>query len=215
MSDEPALLTHAREQIRAGEYRAAVDALMSGLAELPLEFHKKAYTYAGLAFYFNREWAEALGPFMFVAQDSDVPEDWYNVAMAQVMIGYPAGALESWQRVVDLTHTHKDAPETNTFFQKKLLFAQALRDTGACNDVGLDLLERQLMGFYTNYHTTDAHTWGIRGVPQFEDVMTTLRDHYRLMGRSLEEWAAVCDRTGAAIDDDGRALCTAMRGSLT
>ena len=32
---------------------------------------------------------------------------------------------------------------------------------------GLDLLERQLLPFFTNHHVTDASFWGLRGVPAF------------------------------------------------
>jgi hypothetical protein len=88
--------------------------------------------------------------FQVAANGSEVPEDWFNLAMAQVKLGFIPGAKESWQKVFDLSYAHKDAPETSTFFQKKLLFAQALHLAGACDEVGLDLLERQLMGFFTN-----------------------------------------------------------------
>ena len=211
---EPDLLIAARDLIRTGEYRAAVDQLMAGLAELPIEFHPKAYQYAGLAFCFNREWAEAFGYFTVAAQGSEVPEDWFNIAMAQVKMGYPAGGLQTWQKVFNLSYAHPEASETSTFFQKKLIFAQALRDAGACDPVGLDLLERQLMGFYTHHHSTDAHTWGVRGVPQFFEVLDTTRDYYRLMGRPLEDWTALCDRVASAVDAEGKEYCAQVRGSL-
>ena len=164
---EPELFVTARELIRAGEYRTAIDQLM-----------------AGLAFYFNEEWAEALGMFTIAASGSDVPEDGFSIAMCQVKLGDTTGGLETWQKVFDLSYAHPGAPETGTFFQKKLLFAQALHDADACHPVGLDLLEHQLMGFFTNSHSTDPHTWGIRGVPQFDEVMKTTRDYYRQMGKS-------------------------------
>ena len=216
--NEPPMLAQARELIRAGDYHAAVEQLMAGLAELPPEFHRKAYNHAGLAFYFNQEWAEALGMFQVAANGSEVPEDWFNVAMAQVKIGDTAGGLGTWQKVLDLSYAHQDAPETSTFFQKKLLFAKVLRDAGADasvgHPVGLDLLEHQLIGFYTNYHSTDPHTWGIRGVPQFEDVMETTRDYYHMMGKTLAEWSALCDRVAAEVDAEGREYCAGVRESL-
>lgn len=213
MSESP-ILTQARELIRAGSYHPAIEQLMAGIAHLPVESHRKAYHLAGLAFYFNQEWAEALGMFQAAASGSAIPEDYFNIAMAQVKMGYPAGGLETWQKVFDLSYSQQDPPETSSFFQKKLLFAQALRDAGACHPVGLDLLENQLMGFYTNYHSTDPHTWGIRGVPQFDEVMETTRDYYRLMGKPLEEWAALCDRVAAAVDEEGKEYCAGVRGSL-
>jgi hypothetical protein len=41
-----------------------------------------------------------------------------------------------------------------------------LRDAGACHPVGLDLLENQLMGCFTNHHSTDPHAWGTRGADE-------------------------------------------------
>ncbi|MDZ4864329.1 MAG: hypothetical protein SGJ01_12885 [Gemmatimonadota bacterium] len=213
MSESP-ILTEARELIRAGSYHPAIEQLMAGIAQLPVESHRKAYNLAGLAFYFNQEWAEALGMFQAAAKGSEVPEDWFSIAMCQVKLGDTTGGLETWQKVFDLSYAHPGAPETGTFFQKKLLFAQALRDAGACHPVGLDLLEHQLMGFFTNSHSTDPHTWGIRGVPQVDEVMETTRDYYRLMGKPLEAWAALCDRVAAAVDDEGREYCAGVRGSL-
>ncbi len=215
---EPPVLAAARELIRAGAYHTAVDQLMAGIAELPVEFHRKAYSHAGVAFYSNQEWAEAMSMFTVAAKGSEVPEDWFNVAMAQIRMGHPAGGLGTWEKVFALSYAHQDAPETSTFSRKKLLFARALLDAGTDasvgHPVGLDLLENQLLGFYTNHHTTDPHTWGIRGVPQFDEVMDTIRDYYRLMGRSLQEWTALCDRVAAAVDDEGREYCASVRGSL-
>ncbi len=208
------VLTEARELIRAGSYQPAIDQLMAGLADLPPEYHTTACKYAGLACYFTEQWAEALGWFTMAANGSEVPEDWFSIALCQVKLGDTTGGLETWQKVFDLSYAHPDAPETGTCFQKKLMFAQALRDAGACHPVGLDLLEHQLMGFFTDSHSTDPHTWGIRGVPQFDEVMDTTRDYYRLMGRSLEEWSALCDRVAARVDEAGKDYCASVRGSL-
>lgn len=208
---EPALFAEAGALIRGQEYDAAVERLMAGLAEIPPEYHAKVYRYAGLAFYFNEKWAEALGMFQVAATGSEVPEDWFNVAMAQVKLGWPDGAKETWKKVFDLSYAHQDAPETSTFFQKKLLFAQALHLAGACDELGLDLVERQLMGFYLNYHITDDHYWLSRGVPAFSEVMTTTRDYYRAMGKSESEWGALCDRVAEAVDEAGRAYCAELK----
>ena len=151
---------------------------------------------------------------MFFAAGSDIPEDHFNQAMAQVQVGDIEGAHATWQRVFDLSYAHKEAPETSTFFQKKLLFAQLLRDAGACDARGLDLLTRQLMGFYTNYRVTDASFWGIRGVPAFEDVMLTTRDYYRAMGKPAEEWATLCDTIAGQVDEEGAAYCAELRDTL-
>ncbi len=184
---------------------------MAGIAELPFKYHSKVYRYAGLAFYFSERWAEALGMFQVAANGSEVPEDWFNVAMAQVKIGWLAGARESWQKLFHLSYAHQDAPETSTFFQKKLLFAQALQLAGACDEVGLDLVERQLMGFYLNDHITDDQFWTSRGVPAFSEVMETTRDYYRAMGKTEAEWGSLCDRVAAAVDEEGKAMCEALR----
>jgi tetratricopeptide (TPR) repeat protein len=208
---EPALLTEAEALIRGQQYDAAVEKLMAGLAELDLKYHSKAYRYAGLAFYFSERWAEALGMFQVAANGSEVPEDWFNVAMAQVKLGWPAGAKETWQKVHDLSYAHQDAPESSTFFQKKLIFAQALQLAGACDGLGLDLVERQLMGFYLNNRITDVQFWVSRGVPAFGEVMETTRDYYRAMGKTEAEWGALCDRVAAAVDEDGKAYCAVMK----
>jgi tetratricopeptide (TPR) repeat protein len=208
---EPTLFAEASELIRRERYDEAVDALMAGIPEIPVEYHAKAYRYAGLAFYFNERWAEALGMFQVAANGSEVPEDWFNVAMAQVKLGWPAGAKESWQKVFDLSYAHQDAPETSTFFQKKLLFAQALQLAGACDEVGLDLVERQLMGFYLNNHITDDHFWISRGVPAFSAVLQTTRDYYRAMGKTEAEWAGFCDRVAAQVDEQGKAYCEELK----
>lgn len=149
------------------------------------------------------------------AKGSEVPEEWFNVAMAQVKVGDIEGAHASWQRVFDLSYAHPNAPETSTFFQKKLLFALALRDAGACDPRGLDLLERQLLPFFTNYHVTDASFWGLRGVPAFEDVLATTLDYYRALGKTPDEWRALLARVAAGIDDDGNAYCEEMKRRWT
>ena len=99
---------------------------------------------------------------------------------------------------------------SSTFFQKKLLFARALRDAGACDPRGLDLLERQLLPFFTNYHVTDASFWGLRGVPALEEVLATTLDYYRALGKTPDEWRALLDRVAAKIDD-GKAYCEEMK----
>jgi tetratricopeptide (TPR) repeat protein len=210
---EPALFAEAVALIRSQQYDPAVDMLMGGIPTLPVKDHAKAYKYAGLAFYFSERWAEALGMFQVAANGSEVPEDWFNVAMAQVKLGFIPGAKESWQKVFDFSYAHKDAPETSTFFQKKLLFAQALHLAGACDEVGLDLLERQLMGFFINYHVTDAHYWISRGVPSFQEVMEATRDYYRAMGKTEGEWGALCDRIAVTVDEDGKAYCAELKQS--
>lgn len=208
---EPALFDEATALIRAGTYDHAVEKLMAGIADLPLEQHAKAYKLAGLAFYFGERWSEALGMFTVASNGSEIPEDWFNVAMAQARVGDIAGARLSWQKVFDLSYAHKDAPETSTFFQKKLMFAQLMLEVGAADELGLDLLERQLMGFFTNYHVTDAHFWLSRGVPAFQEVMEATRDYYRAMGKTEAEWRALCDRVAAEVDADGQAYCEELK----
>ena len=145
------------------------------------------------------------------AQDSQIPEDHFNQAMAEVKVGSIEEAHASWQRVFDLSYAHQDAPETSSFFQKKLMFARLLKDAGKCDERGLDLLERQLMGWYTHHHITDASFWGIRKVPAFEEVLDLTREYYRAMGRTQAEWSALLDSIGPEIDDDGRAFMETMR----
>lgn len=210
MSD-PAPLAEARELIKSGEYDAAVDRLLNAIPDLPVEFHAKAYTYTGLAHYFAGRWAESLGYFQAAANGSHVPEAWFNVAMAQVKVGDIEGAHASWQRVFDLSYAHQDAPETSTFFQKKLLFATALRDAGACDARGLDLLERQLLPFFTRYHVTDASFWGLRGVPSLEEVLGLTLNYYRALGKTREDWQGLLDRVAGEVDEDGEAFCEEMK----
>jgi tetratricopeptide (TPR) repeat protein len=192
-----------------------VDCLLAALPTLPAEHHRKAYTYAGLGRYFAGRWAEALGYFQTAASGSEVPEDWYNVALTQVKVGDIEKAHESWRRVFDLSYAHQGAPETSTFFEKKLQFAKALRDANACDGRGLDLLERQLLPFYTKYHVTDASFWGLRGVPAMVDVLDTALDYYRALGKTPLEWAALLDGVAADVDSDGQADCAEMKDKWT
>lgn len=210
---EPPVFAEAAALVRAGSFEQAINLLQSAVPDLPVEFHRKAYSYTGLAMYLGGAYADALGYFMNAANGSEIPEDHFNQALAQVQVGDIEGAHVSWQRVFDLSYAHKEAPETSTFFQKKLIFAQLLRDTGACDERGLDLLTRQLMGFYTNYRITDGSFWGMRGVPAFEEVMLTTRDYYRAMGKPAEEWASLCDTIAGQVDEDGAAYCVELRGT--
>jgi hypothetical protein len=91
------------------------------------------------------------------------------------------------------------------------VFARALRDAGACDARGLDLLERQLMGFFTNYGITDASYWGIRKVPAFEDVLSTTRDYYRAMGKTEAEWLAALDSNAGQVDEEGQKFIDTLR----
>jgi hypothetical protein len=96
------------------------------------------------------------------ATDRDMSEP---TVIAEAAVLIRGGKHQEWERVFALSDEQQAAPETSTFFQKKLLFARALRDANACDGRGLDLRERQLMGFYTHYHVTDASFWGsaVRG----------------------------------------------------
>jgi tetratricopeptide (TPR) repeat protein len=208
---ESAVFADAVALIRAGQTDQAVNLLQAAIPDLPPDQHRKAHSYTGLACYFAERWAEALSFFTIAARDSEIPEDHFNQAMAQVKLGDVEGAHASWQKVFDLSYAHQDAPETSSFFQKKLMFARLLKEAGKCDGRGLDLLERQLMGFYTNYHITDASYWGIRKVPAFEDVLDLTRDYYRAMGRSQEEWNKLLDSIAPEIDDDGRAFMETLR----
>ena len=210
MSD-PAPIAEARDLIKAGRYDVAVDRLLGAIPGPPGECHRKAYTYTGIAHYFARHWAEALGYFQAAANGSEAPEDWFNVAMAQVHVGDIEDSHASWQRVFDLSYAHPDAPETSAPFQKKLLFAQALLDAGAWDARGLDLLERQLLPFFTGYHVTDASFWGLRGVPALEEVLGTMLHYYRKLGKTREDWQALLDRVAAEIDEEGKACCGEMK----
>jgi tetratricopeptide (TPR) repeat protein len=208
---DPTPIAEARDLIKAGRYDAAVDLLLAAIPDLPVELHRKAYTYTGLAHYFAGRWAEALGYFHAAANGSEVPEDWFNVAMAQVKVGDIEGGHVSWQRVFALSYAHQDASETSTFFQKKLLFAQALRDAGACDARGLDLLERQLLPIFANYHVTDASFWGLRGMPALEEVVGTTLDYYRALGKTRDDWRALLDGVAAGVDQEGKGYCEEMK----
>lgn len=208
---EPAVFADAAALIRNGQYEQAVNLLQAALPDLPGEHHRKLHGYTGLARYFAGEWAAALQHFQLAASGSEVPEDHFNVAMAQVRVGDIEGAHASWQQVFDLSYAHQQAPQTSTFFEKKLMFAQLLRDAGACDARGLDLLERQLMGFFTNYRITDASYWLMRGVPSFQEVLQTTRDYYQAMGKSQAEWDALCDGIAQSVDEEGQAYIAGLR----
>lgn len=208
---EPAVFADAAALIRNGQYEQAVNLLQAVLPDLPGEHHRKLHGYTGLARYFAGEWAAALQHFQLAAGGSEVPEDHFNVAMAQVRVGDIEGAHASWQQVFDLSYAHQQAPQTSTFFEKKLMFAQLLRDAGACDARGLDLLERQLMGFFTNYRITDASYWLMRGVPSFQEVLQTTRDYYQAMGKSQAEWDALCDGIAQSVDEEGQAYIAGLR----
>jgi len=208
---EPGIFREARDLIRGGDRAAAVDRLMAALPQLSTQFQRKAWSYAGLASYFDGHWAEALPLFQQAAAESEVPEDWFNVAMTQLHMGDIEAAHVTWQRVFELNYAHQDAPETSSFFEKKLMFARLLLEVGAADPRGLDLLERQLLPFFTNNHVTDTHFWASRGVPGFNDVMTLLRQYYRALRKDSAEWAVLCDRVARAVDEDGRAFCKEIR----
>lgn len=209
---EPEVLTEARELIQRGEGSLAVQRLMAAVPTLSEEFRRKAHSYAGLAFYFDGRFADSLGMFQAAAAGSEVPEDWFNLAMAQLKVGDLPGARQAWQRVFDLSYAHRDAPQTSSFFEKKAMFARGLLTAGGADELGLDLVERQLMGFYINYHITDTHFWAMRGVPAFEEVMELTREYYRTLGRTARDWEALCDRVAADVDDAGRDYCQRLRG---
>lgn len=208
---EPAAFSDAVALIRSGQTDLALNLLHAALVDLPPDQRRLAHKYAGLACYFAARWGEALEHFQQVAEGSEVPEDHFNVAMCQVRLGQIEEGHATWQRVFDLSYAHQDAPETSSFFDKKLLFARALRDAGACDGRGLDLVARQLMGFFTTNHITDASFWGIRRVPPFEAVLETTRDYYRAMGKSEDEWREFLDGIAAQVDEEGRELIGTMR----
>ena len=208
---EPAILAEATQLIRDGHRRQAVDRLLAAMPTLGEAWRRRAHALAGLAWYFEGEHPEALRMFRIAATDSEVPEDWFNVALAQVRTGDIEGAHASWQRCFDLSYQHQDAPESSTFFQKKLIFAEALLAAGHADARGLDLVERQLMGFFTHYRITDGSYWAMRGVPGFQEVIGLTRAYYDAMGRSRAEWDACCDAIAPAIDEEGQAVLEAAR----
>lgn len=213
MADD--VVTKAQELIRAGHIDDAIATCTAALTALPADRHRRVQTTLGLACWYGQRLPDALDWFRRAAADSDVPEDWFNVAMAQVKTGDIEGAHASWQRTFDLSYAHQDAPETSTFFTKKLLFARALRDANACDARGLDLVERQLLPFFTNHHVTDPTFWGIRGVPSLEDVLDTIRDYYRAMGKTKADWNALLDRIAPDLDEPGKASCEELRATWT
>lgn len=212
---EPTVLTEATRLIREGRRREAVDRLLAALPGLDERWQRKARSLAGLAWYFEGRHPEALGLFQAAAQGSAVPEDWFNVAMAQVQVGDIEAAHASWQRCFDLSYQHQDAPESSTFFEKKLIFAEALLAAGHPDARGLDLVERQLMGFFTHYRITDPSYWAMRGVPAFDDVLGLTRRYYEAMGRSRAEWEACCAAIAPTVDEDGQAVLEAAREAFT
>lgn len=209
--DTPGVFADAVALIRAGQTDQAVNLLLTAVPDLPAEEHQRALSYAGLACYFAERWADALGYFEQAAADSEVPEDHFNVAMCLIRLDRIEEAHSAWQQVFDLSYAHQDAPETSSFFEKKLMFARALRDAGACDARGLDLVARQLMGFFTTNHITDASFWGIRRVPPFEAVLETTRDYHRAMGKPESDWTAFLDGLAPEVDEEGRALLATMR----
>lgn len=208
---EPGILGSATRLIRAGRQAEAVAQLMDALPMLPERWHRPVYRLAGLAWYFAGRHPEALDMFRTAAEGSEVPEDQFNVAMSQVKVGDIEGAHGSWQRCFDLSYAHQQAPETSSFFEKKLLFAEALLAAGAADERGLDLVERQLMGFFTHHHVTDPSFWAIRRVPALQEVLPLTLAYYRALGRTEGEWQALCDRVSAGADSEGQAYIAALR----
>ena len=204
-------ITDAVALIRAGQTDKALNLLESALPDLPPEAQPEARKYAGLACYFAERWAEALEYFKAVAEGSEIPEDHFNVAMCLARLGEIEPAHAAWERVFALSYEHQDAPESSSFFEKKLMFARALLDTGAPDPRGLDLVGRQLMGFYTTNHITDPSFWGMRRVPDFESVLSATREFYRGMGKPESEWGAYLDGIVGELDEEGRALAEGMR----
>lgn len=208
---EPPIFARATQLIRDGQGQSAVEELLAELPALPAEWQRKAYSLAGLAWYFNGNYPEALRIFGAAAEGSEIPEDHFNVAMSRVKVGDIPGAHESWQRCFDLSYQHQDAPSSSTFFQKKLMFAQALLAAGAADERGLDLVERQLMGFFTHLHITDASFWGLRGVPALEEVLPLTKEYYRALGRGEAEWHLLCDQIAPEMDGEGQAYVAQLR----
>ncbi len=198
--------------IRAGQTEKALNLLEAAIPDLPPEARQEARKYAGLACYFAERWPEALAYFTAVAEESAIPEDHFNVAMSLVKLGEIEPAHTAWERVFTLSYEHQDAPESSSFFEKKLLFARALLDARAPDPRGLDLVGRQLMGFYTTNHITDPGFWGMRRVPDFESVLAATREFYRGMGKPEAEWGAYLDGIVGQLDEEGRALAEGMRG---
>jgi hypothetical protein len=85
--------------------------------------------------------------------------------------------------------------------------AQALRDAGACDPRALDLLERQLLPFYTTYHVTDASFRSLCRLPAFEGVLNATLDCNRALRKTRAEWEALLDRLAAGVDNEGKEYC--------
>ena len=94
----PAIFAHAVALIRNGRLEQAVNLLQTAVPGLPPEHHRKAHSYAGLAYYSSERWADALGYFRMAAKGSPVPEDHFNQAMALVNVGDIEGAHATWQK---------------------------------------------------------------------------------------------------------------------
>ena len=200
----------AQELIRAGQHDEAIELLTAKLAELPDEDRPEAHNVLGLAFYFGGQYPEAFSWFAIAAQGTAIPELWFNLAMSQMKIGDLEGGLTTWQQVVDLSYSHQDAPETSTFFEKKLLFAEALAEAGLCDSRGLAILQ-ELVPFYTNNHITDTQFWASRGVPTFRQVVELALRYYRGMKKSKAEWDAFLDGVEGKVDTEGRQVVGEVR----
>ncbi len=195
-------VTTARELIRAGNLDQGIQLLTDKLGDLCEADRRRAHNLLGLGFFFGGRFPEAFSWFTIAAQGSEVPEDWYNVALSQLKMGDPQGALTTWQRVFDLSYRHQDAPETCSFFQKKYFFAEALKDAGVFDERGFELLQ-QLVPFYLTNHITDPSFWGIRGVPSYYDVLRLMLEYYRGLDKSRAEWEEFCDRIVRSVDTEG------------
>ena len=206
---ETDLFATAETEIRGGDFPKAIGRLRGALPSLPADQARRAHRLIGLAYYFQRKYAEALPAFREAAEGTEVPEDLFNVAMTQLKLGQLDEAEATWQACFDLSYKHQQAPETTTFFEKKALFAGELLEAGRPAPLAIDLLERQLLPFFTNYHVTDPSFWAMRGVPALEIVLKLLRRAYKESGRAESEWAELCHRVADEVDAEGAELCRA------
>ena len=145
----PDLFATAETEIRSGEFARAIGRLQGAIPSLPAAEQRRAHRLAGLAQYFQRKFAEALPHFLAAAEGTEVPEDHFNVAMTRAKLGQLDEAEAAWQACFDLSYKHQQAPETTTFFEKKALFAGELLEAGRPAPLAIDLLERQLLPFFT------------------------------------------------------------------
>lgn len=205
----PDLFATAEAEIRGGDYARAIGRLQGAIPALAPAEQRRAHRLAGLAQYFQRKFAEALPHFLAAAEGTEIPEDLFNVAMTQARLGKLDEAEASWQACFDLSYKHQQAPETTTFFEKKALFAGELLEAGRPGGLAIDLLERQLLPFFTNYHVTDPSFWAMRGVPALEIVLKLLRRAYKDSGRREADWAELCHRVADEVDSEGADLCRA------